>query len=248
MMTSKNILFCFLIVGMLWISTSTLTNATPINLDSGGLLRDIIRQDGFDQESAISPTLPLNTTNTIANSPGPSFSSSTYNFNSDNNSANFNVSLSQLRKGSFSGNIARSRGTIIFTPTTDVLYEISGNYQMSGDQRTFFQVFLQDTSGLLFNNFQDSRSTLNESFTLGEQGGDFNNTLVGSTAGILTAGTQYTFVYDAFIQEFPSSGVNTSSIGTISLNLEATVPEFSTLSSLFIALCFCSFFMRRKTS
>ena len=70
---------------------------------------------------------------------------------------------------------------------------------MSGTNRLRLEVLLRDQANQgspLFDNRQLSLTTLDESFVVGEQGGDTSNTLVGSMSGFLLAGHTYLVAYN----------------------------------------------------
>lgn len=136
-----------------------------------------------------------------------------------------------------------SQGEIYFTVTdAPVLYFLSGEYAINGSP------YLAETSGLragksvLFENYQTSNNTMNEDFHLGENGGDFSNSLTGSLTGLLDVGS-YTLSY-AYGSETLLGGAATTN-GFLRLDFGApapvtpspdSVPEPSTLVFLGLGL------------
>lgn len=116
---------------------------------------------------------------------GPGRAEASRTLSLDSSALAINMEFHQI--GGASG--ADSLGTVYFTIDEAVPYEISGLYSMEGPwaAETYLQFWLVDlTDGVtVFNNLQRSRSTLNESFVLGEEGGDWENTLEGALAGSL---------------------------------------------------------------
>ena len=69
-------------------------------------------------------------------------------------------------------------------------------------RRTYLRasLFDLDLTSMVFESFQESFSTVNESFTLGLSEGDLTNIFTGSLSGTLIAGHEYHFFYNAFVQ------------------------------------------------
>lgn len=91
--------------------------------------------------------------------------------------------------------LAASPSDIRFVPDVDVDYLLSGTYTATGadDREVFFRVLLQDQteSVPVFESYQVSVVTPEESFALGESDGDEYNSIVGSLSGTLLAGHEY---------------------------------------------------------
>lgn len=132
---------------------------------------------------------------------------------------------------------ASSQGVIFFSIDLDALYHISGSYGFVGLGWREIQIsaWLFDlTAGVeLFQNSQQSGATANESFLLGEEGGDSFNSLSGSLVGELLAGHIYRFTYFTAIGSSEAGDDNASAAGNIHL---AVVPEPGSGTLLLVGL------------
>ena len=140
----------------------------------------------------------------------------------------FDITLDHSRSaGPFK--VAESVGGIIFSVDENVNYVASGSYTVVDSvvgRRVLFNASIFDftDSSELFKSDQLSVTTSNESFTLGESGGDISNVDTGSLTGTLLAGHDYIFSYQAFIL----SGATTSSAtatGSFNLSFSQVIPE-----------------------
>jgi hypothetical protein len=88
---------------------------------------------------------------------------------------------------------AMSSPTLRFTVGADLAYELEGSFAAEAASLVQFRGALRDhTTGVfLFQNEQLSLRTPDESFALGQAGGDTINTLAGSLQGVLLAGHEY---------------------------------------------------------
>jgi hypothetical protein len=144
---------------------------------------------------------------------------------------------------------ARTFGELYFTPTVNMFYELGGYYVASDpDGRTLaMEVALGDLGvDVLFHNWQVSKTTPNESFLIGGQGGDIDNELFGDLTGVLTAGVTYVlwfnFTFDDDNGSFDPLGPATAT-GTLQL---AFVPEPSVMVLLVTATCFGLLLLLRR--
>jgi len=124
---------------------------------------------------------------------------------------------------------ATSEGSFTFTVAQDTRYELDGTYTTSGIHVVVQQAILRELGPSdieLFRNTQISVSTGNESFNLGEEGGNSDNTLQGSLVGLLSADVLYQFLYTALIDTFgfPPIGRATAS-GSFNLSLSPDQPS-----------------------
>ncbi len=77
---------------------------------------------------------------------------------------------------------------------------------------------LYDSSAVVFNSRQESRSTPNESFTLGLNEGDYNNVDynnvdIGSLTGNLIPGQTYRVAYSLQSENFPAPATGVTASG-----------------------------------
>jgi hypothetical protein len=131
----------------------------------------------------------------------------------------------------------QSYGYVYFRVDEDVVYTALGTYTVVDSTTAFShgrtvilesQIYDLTTSSFVYLDHQDSRRTANESFTLGDGGGDFDNVLSGSLTGTLVAGHDYRFFYQAMIDAYPV-GLNYSATATGFVSLSfVPVPESST--------------------
>jgi len=126
--------------------------------------------------------------------------------------------------------LASSSGEIFFTVDASVDYAITGTYSAndSDGRQTIQYVALQRVGGGGANYFsyQESRATPNQSFTVGNEDGDFFNYVTGSASGTLVAGDLYRLIFFNGIQASPTAA---SVAATASGSLRFTfVPEPST--------------------
>ncbi len=133
-------------------------------------------------------------------------------------------------RGPVTGSFANSSGVIYFTVDEDVTYMLSGNYSAEdadgGPISLDVELDRRVGSGL-FENIQRSLATPNESFLLGELGGDDRNLLRGSLTGTLSGGTEYRLSYQAIIQGgSPTPTQTATATGSITL---AFAPESITV-------------------
>jgi hypothetical protein len=129
---------------------------------------------------------------------------------------------------------AQSRGRIYFSVDQNVAYAISGTYDHSNQGANASSMefaarlsALDETTGKvdfdLFDNLQESSVAGNaaESFQIGNEEGNLNNTLSGAQVGVLTAGTLYELFYDAQIANSLAGTLGTAS-GSVAITF---VPE-----------------------
>lgn len=143
---------------------------------------------------------------------------------------------------------ALSGGRIIFSLDQDARYEISGIYGFVGNGWREIQLsaWLVDlTAGAdLFTNRQNSTATADESFRLGEEGGDAANALSGARTGELVAGHTYRFTYMAAIGAGEPGDTNASAAGSIHL---VFVPEAETGLQVLAGLAIIGLFRRSSS-
>lgn len=125
-------------------------------------------------------------------------------------------------------------GGVVFSVDADTTYSLSGLYAMSGPASSIRQkasLFDQTTNQTLFSNDQFSFQTPNETFTLGQLGGDNFNQRAGSLNGALLMGHVYSWNFAAGLPE-ARDGVVVTATGDFTLKIgepsvPGTVPEAS---------------------
>jgi hypothetical protein len=139
-------------------------------------------------------------------------------------------------RGSNQGDFAKGGATIGFSVDQAIEIELTGSYSSidSAGRQVFFKVELRDLLGpVLFTNTQESRTTSNESFLLGQTGGDFENGLYGPTTGtLLLPGVNYLLEVEAFVDGL-SGGSPALASGNVTLRF---IPEPSTAVLLVFGL------------
>ncbi len=166
----------------------------------------------------------------------------------------FDVTFDHTRESSFD-NLAKSVGAIYFSPDQDIDYIASGSYATVDPDGSWVQlaVSLTDLNDLddlddnmtLFQSYQESDSTADESFTLGLSEGDTPSINTGSLSGTLLKDHDYVFSYIAFIHADPGTASVATATGSVSLTL---VPEPSTgLLSMMALITLMGLRTRRKS-
>jgi hypothetical protein len=123
---------------------------------------------------------------------------------------------------------------IRFTADSSDPYELSGYYNVTdvgtsaGNVVLYAELVDVTEFDYLFSNNQWSDSTHNEQLTLGVNGGDSFNVLLGSLTGNLIAGHQYQFYTSSYIEAGSDTEKGASALGNITLKIgsaTAAVPE-----------------------
>jgi len=134
----------------------------------------------------------------------------------------------------------------------DIVYVAAGSYSAvdPDGQGIELDVGLYDLtlSSYLFDSTQGSLSTPNESFTLGETGGDDSNTSIGSLTGMLIAGHDYAYFYSALIAQLsPLPFSDATASGSVSLSF-TPIPEPGPGLLLALGLVGIAVIRRRRTA
>jgi hypothetical protein len=218
----------------LWVTavlvTAPIASAYTITLNGGGttdlLTRGNDKVDARVEEHVYPVGLSYAYTSTSID--GGASSQSTYGHSNDG----FDITFNHSRTGTKFAE-GRSWGYIYFSVDQNVSYSAAGAYSAVDPSGLLINLtgwlYDLDTGSYVFKSAQVSSATPNESFVLGGAGGDGagNVVQVGSLTGMLLAGHEYQFWYDAYIQAWPSSGTAATSLGSISLDFTA-IPEPST--------------------
>lgn len=214
--------------------------ALTVTLNPGSNVSDV---ELIATGSAISTLFPaaIPFVDSDTNGAGATTVSATYDFTDGGFTITFDLSAD-------TDATARSRGTsIFFSVDQDVDFVLSGSlFTVSPGTQVKLSANLTDfTAGLtVATSIQESRSTPNESFVLGESGGDFQNINFSGLSGTLIAGREYGFLYEALIDtRFGSIAGPASGSGSVTL---AFVPEAST--ALLLAGGLAALGLRRRSS
>jgi hypothetical protein len=149
--------------------------------------------DGFIDSD---PQLPLQGTYTADKGECQSISEIDADWTTDG--VSFSITADHIRGGDYAGefpNIYQDYATtsfiLYFTIDQPYYYSIEGEYTLLGMGTLFVSAQLNKTGQnpegdpWIFGNGQSSEDTENEILTIGEEGGDKENSLLGSTSGIL---------------------------------------------------------------
>ena len=190
----------------------------------------------WETEEAPPVVLPFNAVSTATY--GESEATSTYDFDVVGNLASFGFEFDHVRGGtpkslaeSFSGDGGDGPDGLTFSvsPLADLHYSLDGTYTMTGVDRAVMFAELRDltTGTVVFSNHQVSHDTTDESFALGETGGDFLNSLTGNLTGVLTAGRDYKLDYISVIilrlDSDPDAGA--TAVGSLNLHITPCPPR-----------------------
>jgi hypothetical protein len=176
------------------------------------------------------------------------FSRTDYDFSASGDTGTFRFDFDHARTG-IGGSYAQSDGQITITTTNDVHYSLDGFYNLTGSQQFTMFAQLRDVTdnNTIFNSVQVSGATLNESFTLGEEGGDLDNNLFGDISGTLLAGHTYQLEYNYFLlHNSPAAGPGATAVGDLNFNI-TPIPAPGAAVLAMVGLPIISWLKRRQT-
>jgi hypothetical protein len=224
--------------------------ALPARADIS-LLSSSLRVGAYDGQggsafSAVNPaSLPyFNNAHDIFD--GQAFAKSDYDFTASGDTGAFRLDFDHARTDQ-GASYGRSFGDFRIMSTNNVNYSFDGDYTLTGTQRIYMQVRLHDETldQTAFHNVQESRNTPNESFTLGEQGGDTNNALIGNISGTLTTGHVYRVEYFYLVERFPAAGPGATALGDLNLNI-SPIPAPGAALLAMLGVPMIGWFKRRR--
>jgi hypothetical protein len=173
-----------------------------LNVDGTSRVSALATNGGAGNLQTVNP-VSLPTSGAPTATQGPNQSTTPYSLSN----ASFQFSFDNLR-GTALDAAASSLSAMDFSPDSNIDYVLSGVYTSDAPEGsdTFLRVDFYDftASQLLFFNIQRSLATPAESFVLGQQGGDAENTLQGSLTGTLIAGHHYLLTTTAYVAAYPS--------------------------------------------
>lgn len=179
---------------------------------------------------------PFQVQRNISSPPGSSQTNYDYSLNGDG--ALFHLDFDHDVHTTKVGDGLENDADISFSSTVPLQYELSGFYQMTGLGALSYIVVMADitTDQEIFRNEQTSYSTQDESFQLGETGGDANNVLTGTMTGSLLPGHTYGYRVNPLVVSWFETEVPPSATGSFDLLL-TPVPEPNSLLILMLGGC-----------
>lgn len=232
-----------LTVYVLFLVGTASAQAGLITIDYGDVKANAFHNGSEDIQSNSSTVIPTNTS--ITAFAGDAMSSTSISYNEFAGQTIFGFGMSHTRDTGTS--FGKSSARLYFSALANSTYELSGDYSLTGDGTIWFQAYLFDNTAntLVFQNYQQSRSTPNTSFTLGQTSGDNSNYLIGSMSGSLTAGHQYELFTNSMIDSnvfadggYRLSSYGASAVGNVTLTIGddvSAVPEPASFALLGLA-------------
>lgn len=242
-------------VGFLVLLASLSVNASPITINSSFVRA--FAYDGSSVANAQDDTSTAFGARSLLAVAGAYSSAVDLNWVDTGSGALIDFDIGQTRAGNQGGYADVYEAYFNFTADVDTTYSISGQYtadDVGNGGRLYSNVFLRDlTAGstMLFQDFTESRSTVDESFTLGTAAleGDKANVLQGSLTGNLIAGNEYQFFFEYLTHAYQVADDGTTTTGCVTLSIggaggagscgiSASVPEPMPLTLLGLGLAF----------
>jgi hypothetical protein len=163
----------------------------------------------------------------------------------------FLLEFSLARSGNGTGGYARSQDfdTFAFMLDEPVYATVSGMFDVSdtgaGDL-VWFQALLQHQLTSLHHTSVQSRTTPNESFVVGQAGGDFLNQIEGPTTNLLSAGVAYQVQWLAWLLDDRTDPGDTGATASGHIRIDFTpIPEPTTAALLAAGLAALGWSRRR---
>jgi len=220
---------------------------------SGGELYSQVQAGDFGAQRF---TAPANSVHTTTNATFGSNSSTTaYDFAVTGSTGHLQSTFTDTRAGQvyapnpLASAQAYNYGFIFFEVTSaPVSFTATGEFDLAGNGYVDFNSYLTGPSGMVYNYQGTSNGVANETFTLGDAGGNVNATSTGALSGLLDVGS-YTFFYRPTIRATTTDG-GASASGFIRLDFgnatASAVPEPSTFAA--VGLGFVSLLAFRRRS
>lgn len=211
----------------------------------GGKLYSEVHQTGYN--FAQTYTAPANSVHTTTNATqGGNSSTTAYDFEVVGDAGYIQSNFTDIREGQiFPSNPTWSSEVhnygIIFFQVTDapVYFNATGEFNLLGDGYIDFTSYLNGPTGSVYNYQATSTGIANESFTVGDAGGNENAISTGSLSGMLDVGS-YTFYYNPTIRAATVDG-GASATGFMRLEFgnapsAPAVPEPSSFAAMGLGL------------
>jgi len=198
------------------------------------MARDGVSPGTFLSDVSLSPPVsPFNTSRTATD--GGSSNTTIYDFVWDAGGGSFNWDFEHQRAGglnSAAGSLSLnsfdpvSNGIHLSITNVDMLYDFSGAYALTGSQQITGFVSLVDLadSTKLFDWSEQSISSPDESFVVGQGGGDNLDSVFGSQSGTLLAGHQYHLSYLFGVAPIPAADSGATALGDFHFNISSSAP------------------------
>ncbi|HUT61538.1 MAG TPA: PEP-CTERM sorting domain-containing protein [Phycisphaerae bacterium] len=222
-------------LALVWLVLAGASTArAEIVVDSWGLAHQV--QDALGPDTVVqNTTVTLPYSDVLSAADGSTSAQGTYELATGADWASFDFIFDHERSGSES--VARSFGGISFTLSEPLHYVIQGSFALAGSGYIDLSVSLTDTSTYpdsvhVYRGRHESNATADESFTLGQAGGDLVSEEAGSVTGTLQPGVEYDLHYYYSISNNPYiPGSAATADGMLSFTLDAA-PEPSSLTLL----------------
>jgi len=210
---------------ILLISTAGWANASSITITSNFVAAKADDTSSAGFENPVYTGTALDTVTTLTATNGDSSSITGINWQDTGIGQVLNFTMEHQRATSFQSHGQSYLNGLYFTADQNASYSLSGAYAMSGDQEIYYYVTLDDITSTqnLFTNEQRSYSTIDESFLLGETGGDSTNSLSGSLTGDLITGHDYSLFFNSYIHAVPASNSIATAAGFVDLTITGEV-------------------------
>lgn len=220
-------LVCSLSASSVLLLASVVANASPITIDSSTIRA--VATDGVGGSVNNSDSSLAFGSRSLLAVDGTASSSTDSNWIDTGSGALFDFDLNHTRTGTYYSYAQTRESSLDFTANAATTYSVSGQYSVSDISSAgavYSYVYLLDITagGFLFEEYNFSTNTVNESFTVGIAGeGDTNNIFQGALTGNLIAGNQYRFYFNNYIHAYPTADGGGSATGCVTLSIGGAI-------------------------